>query len=90
MRSTTYLSHITVLWVYVGVIFLTLTLAVFFSVLFEAPWMQLEKLVLFPPKKKVQDKEKEKLGEVKINSSELNSTLKTDQSSYLESQRKRN
>jgi peptidoglycan/LPS O-acetylase OafA/YrhL len=80
MRSSTYLSHISVMWVYVGVIFLTLTLAVFFSVLLEAPWMQLEKLVLFPPKKKVAP---ENLGEVNINYSELKSTLKSEVDSSI-------
>lgn len=68
MRSTLYLDHKAVMWIYSGVIFLTLCLAVPFSVLFEAPWMQLESLVLFPKKQKAK---KESIGNTNINDSDL-------------------
>lgn len=52
MRTSVYLNHKTILFAYCGVILLTVLLAIPFSVFLEAPWMQLEKLVLFPPKRK--------------------------------------
>jgi len=58
MRQSIYLDHKSILWSYFGVIVLSIFVATFLSVLFEAPWMQLEKLVLFPPRKKrVKDEE---------------------------------
>jgi len=60
MRQSFFLNHKGILWSYFGVIFISIFVATFFSVLFEAPWMQLEKLVLFPPRKK---KKVEKLEE---------------------------
>jgi peptidoglycan/LPS O-acetylase OafA/YrhL len=76
MRTTLYLDHLNVLWIYAGVIFMTLCLSIPFSVLFEAPWMQLEKLVLFVPKKK-DPKEAYKLENIRINNSDLDSCERT-------------
>jgi peptidoglycan/LPS O-acetylase OafA/YrhL len=80
-RTAIYLSHVSVMWVYFSVIALTMMFSVPFSVLFEAPWMQLERLVLFPPKAKPAKEEKEyvdKLGDMKINNSDLDSTLRSE------------
>mmetsp|Transcript_6946 Transcript_6946/g.7767 ORF Transcript_6946/g.7767 Transcript_6946/m.7767 type:complete len:626 (+) Transcript_6946:136-2013(+) len=82
MRQSFFLNHKAIIWSYFGVIFLSLFVATFLSVLFEAPWMQLEKLVLFPPRKKKQ----EKVEEVEYNSglqekafdNEFSETIETD------------
>ena len=65
MRQSFFLNHKSIIWSYIGVMFLSIFVATFFSVLFEAPWMQLEKLVLFPPRKKAKKMESE--DEVKLN-----------------------
>jgi peptidoglycan/LPS O-acetylase OafA/YrhL len=65
MRSSLYLNHKTIMWAYFGVIFMSLVVATLMSVTFEAPLMQLEKLVLFPPKEKKEIKSKS----LKINES---------------------
>ena len=78
LRSTLYLDHATILMVYIGVITLTLLLAVVFSTAFESPMMQLERLVLFPPKKKRAQSKPKLLPE--INNSDLDTTMISDNS----------
>lgn len=78
MRTSLYLNHKTILFSYCGVILLTLLMAIPFSVFLEAPWMQLEKLVLFPPRRK-NNPVSTKYENLKINNSDMgNSTFAED------------
>lgn len=87
MRTTLYLNHLNVLWIYSGVIFFALLLAIPFSVLFEAPWMQLESLVFFPKKQKPK-KDTTVFEKIRINDSDLDSSLKTDDDSPVDFKQK--
>ncbi|CAI2360775.1 unnamed protein product [Moneuplotes crassus] len=58
LKQSIYLSHLSVLWIYVTAMVITLLLAVPFSIAFESPFIQLERLVLFPVKKKNEPKPK--------------------------------
>lgn len=70
MRNSLYLNHKTILWSYFGVITLTLILAIPFSMFLEVPLMQLERLIIFPPRKKSKHSEDKSI-DMKINNSEL-------------------
>jgi peptidoglycan/LPS O-acetylase OafA/YrhL len=50
-KQSTYFSHKPVIWTFLAISFLTFLLSIGFSALFEAPFLQLERMVLFPPKK---------------------------------------
>lgn len=78
MRTSFYLNHKAILWSYCGVIFLAISLAVPMSVCFEAPWMQLERLVLFPPRKKRTEKTEELEKPMKINESNIGNNSTRD------------
>lgn len=78
LRANIYLNHGTIMMMYVGVIVTTLLIAVPLSTAFESPLMQIERLILFPPKKKSSRPEKEenfeqlvKEGNHKINESSV-------------------
>ena len=65
LKEATYLSHPTILWAYIGVIVLTMICALILSIAFESPLLQIERLILFPPKRKPQKQimEKEELND---------------------------
>mmetsp|Transcript_14536 Transcript_14536/g.16252 ORF Transcript_14536/g.16252 Transcript_14536/m.16252 type:complete len:573 (+) Transcript_14536:269-1987(+) len=77
-RQTVMLYHPSIIWIYIGVIILTFIIAVPLSTAFESPLMQLERLVLFPPKKR-RTETKEKLLP-QINNSVLDTAGKSESS----------
>mmetsp|Transcript_23891 Transcript_23891/g.26510 ORF Transcript_23891/g.26510 Transcript_23891/m.26510 type:complete len:186 (+) Transcript_23891:1420-1977(+) len=89
IRQAIYLSHATVLFAYIGVIIVTLLISIVLSIAFESPLIQLERLVLFPPKKRSQSKPmlEEMENPVGVNHSHMNTTsVKSDtqQTEYQE------
>ena len=78
MRQAVYITNKSVIFIMCAVILITLAISVVFSALFEAPFLQMEKLVLFPerPRKQLQESmvsnnSNQKFGKNRINNSEL-------------------
>ena len=79
MRQAVYITNKGVIFIMWAVILITLSISVVFSALFEAPFLQLEKLVLFPERPRKALKESEgsahsmdsNKGKGKINASEI-------------------
>jgi peptidoglycan/LPS O-acetylase OafA/YrhL len=76
MRTSFFLYHKSIIWYYLGVMFLTLVVSIPLSVFLEAPWMQLEKLVLFPSRQKKEEEETEGKN-YSLNGSELGTSINT-------------
>lgn len=78
MRQSFYLQNKAVFWVFFGVMTVTMFISIALSMFLEVPLLQLERLVLFPPRKKKveQPKEEEEASFSKgINASRNNSVI---------------